>query len=99
MSEHRTESFILIQPREGDPMEVWVDWLPAVDDAPGCAVSATLDGADLLVSVPSSQLDTAVPRRLVNLEAQARDELREHGGVWVLCGPSGMLGRVPFRLS
>lgn len=99
MSEHRTESFILIQPREGDPMEVWVDWAPAIDDAPGSPIRAVRDGADLLVSVPGSELATAVPRRLVNLQSEAMDEICAHGGVWVICGPSGMLGRVPFQLS
>lgn len=95
-SEFPTPSFILLQDNETVPVEVWVDWTPAVDDAPGTRIAAAWrEGNDLLLQSHGR----ASARRLPSLGEGAWEGLKEQGGLMVVCGPSGILGRRPFQLA
>jgi len=75
-------------------LEVWVEWVPAIDGGVYQPVSARREGADLVVWVNEST-DAGHPRtvrRLTGLNEEVLAGLA--GGVdWIVCGPSGALSR------
>lgn len=94
-SHYLTEAFILNQDTAQSPVEIWLDWIPLVDDAPELGIQAWREDDDLLIQTQGVE----TPRRLVALDAITWTGLTEQGGVIVVCGPSGELGRRAFRLE
>jgi hypothetical protein len=92
---HLTDGFILHQDTEQSAVEIWLDWNPAVDDDPQREVRVWREGNYLLIQTEGVDL----PRRLENLNDATWNGITTQGGVIVLCGPSGELGRRAFRLE
>ena len=91
----QTEDFIITVPDVG-PVEVWVDWVLAADGVPGQPIVARWQGDNLLVTVPGDLDESGSPRpgrEVVGIDPKFRSALDANGLLWVVCGPSGVLGR------
>lgn len=99
---YRTDDFlVLLEPQTG-AVEVWVDWVPAVDGMPGQPILARMEEENLLVTVPGDPDERGQPRptrEVVGLNPEVRQALTDKGLVWVVCGPSGILGRRAAQLD
>lgn len=91
-NEHLTTSFLVTQDEATQAIEVWVDWIPAVDGSPLSPVRARLEGSDLIIEAQGDSDPDRRPRRVRGLDADVLADLH-HGLVWRLCGPSGVLGQ------
>jgi hypothetical protein len=97
IDEALSTDFLVIQHAPADPVELWLDWEPAVDGDPELRLQAWRDGDDLLVHAQDESSQRPV-RRLTDLDFEVWRGL-DRDGVWVLCGPSGVLSRRPFSVS
>ena len=99
--EFLTTDFLITEVRDTGVLEIWVDWVPAVDSAPGLGVSARRDGNDLMVEPDDSSDPDRRPRRLPDLDAKVWEDLKAgRAMVWKICGPSGVLAeqRIPLTI-
>lgn len=90
--EYLTHDFLITQVKDGGDLEVWVDWVPAVDGTPGLKVSARRDGGDLLIEPKGADDPDRLVRRLPNVASDVLEDLQAGKPlIWKLCGPSGVL--------
>lgn len=85
-----TYEFVVTQVKDGPGMEIWVDWVPAVDGDPKLPIQARLDGKELIVEPDGPETDERQARRVVGLVSDVLAAL-PGGLVWRVCGPSGVL--------
>lgn len=91
-TQHLTTSFIVTEVPEKQLVEVWVDWVPAVDSNPHSPVLARLDGSDLVIEPQGGEDADKRARRVQGLDSGViKDLAQTHQLVWRLCGPSGVL--------
>lgn len=98
--EHLTTDFLITHAQDTGDLEVWVDWVPAVDGAPSLGVSVRRDGNDLLVEPCDPSDPDRRPRRLPNVGEDVLKDLEDvRTLIWKVCGPSGVLGehRISFK--
>lgn len=93
---HATPDFLVT--RTGPDLEIWVDWIPAVDGDPKAPVQAHLKGSALVVE-PVGEASGRRARRVDGLDPGVLAELSTPGAalVWRVSGPSGVLAT--HRLS
>lgn len=85
-----TPDFFFLVPDEAAPPELWLDWIPKVDEDPFLPISAQREGKDLIITVQSAS--PRPPRRLVALEPRTWDAL-DHGFTLVLAAASKVLSK------
>lgn len=95
--DHLTVKFIVTQVAPDSALEIWVDWLPAVDGDPKAPRCAHRDGNDLVVA-PREPDGSTRPRRVQGLDPELWPELT-HGLIWRVCGPSGVLAEHRIALD
>ena len=88
-SPYATTDFMVTQ--SGDDLEIWVDWIPAVDGDPELPVAARLEGKVLVVEPVGEGLEESAPRHVLDLSDDVLEDLPK-GLVWYINGPSGVLG-------
>lgn len=93
---HLSDDFFLIQNEPTDRVEIWIDWVPAVDGDPQLPVRAWRE-ADLLC-VQTQNDDSERPVRHFDVAQEAWEGLESRGGEIVVCGVSGVLARRGFTL-
>lgn len=84
-----TTDFVVTQ--SGDDLEIWVDWIPAVDGDPELPVTARLEGKVLVVEPVGDGVEERAPRHVLDLAADVLKDLPK-GLVWYINGPSGVIG-------
>lgn len=89
MHEYITDAFVITEDAQTSNLELWIDWVPAVDSNPSSDVIAHLDGHDLLIVPHGMDVDKRT-RRVVGIAPDLFTKLHT-GFVFKLCGPSGVL--------
>jgi hypothetical protein len=89
---HLTQDYIVADgAREGDPIELWVDWIAGVDHNRGQRSGIGYwEGDDLIVA------GSPRARRFVGLKEELRGEIKMGGAVVVAAMVSGEISRMPF---
>jgi hypothetical protein len=96
MNDHLTDDFFALSGAGVAPAELWLQWEPAVDDAPILNRIAWREGDDLLIKVQSLQ-----PRPLRRLPHLAPETWEGLSGQFelVLASLSGIVGRQRIALG
>ena len=88
---HVTTDFLVTY--TGNLVEVWVDWIPAIDGHPEEPVQARLDGEVLVFEPVGETASERSPRRIEGLEAKIVADIAKHKNVALfISGPSGVIG-------
>ena len=87
---HLTTQFVVTQSE--DRLEIWVDWIPAVDGDPNAPLKARMEGDVLVVEPTGAASELRAQRHVQGLQKDVLEDIQA-GFVWLICGPSGILGR------
>lgn len=79
-------------------LELWIDWVPAVDGDPEQPIAARLEGKVLVLEPMGENTDERAPRHVEGLDEKVLQDLKQ-GLVLYISGPSGVLGEHHLTVS
>ena len=94
---HPTTDFLVTY--SGNLVEVWIDWIPAVDGGPEEPVTGRLEGDVLVIEPTGDSAAERQGRRIEGIDAKIVEDLNKTKKmVLFLSGPSGVIGEHAIAL-